>query len=101
MNTITLSKSKMAKGDTLEIMRFAFCQDKENFISAFKEIGLPVGSEADLAELNDWHKEGLDTGNIIVNEKKENLKNFNIRDFVLFNVTLRPNKESCKINWVD
>lgn len=99
--TIKISKSKLLNGDLLETMRFGFCYDREGFKSALKEIGLPIESEADLYQLRDWHNEELDVKNIIVNEKNENLKNFNIKDFVLWNITLLPNKQFCKIEYID
>jgi hypothetical protein len=96
---MTISKSKLKAGDLLETMKFSYCADKEEFVKAFKRIGLPINSESDLETLNEWSKAGLDKLGKIKNEKGELVK-FNIKNFVKYNIKLRHNQVlNCKIKF--
>jgi len=95
----TISKDKLRRGDLLETMRFSFCADKEQFVKAFKSLGLPVNSEADLDTLNEWSKSGLDNLGQIKNDRGEFVK-FNIEKFVKYDIKLRHNQVlNCKIKF--
>ena len=58
---------KLKQGDLFETMRFSYCADKKNFVEAFSNIGIQIGSEKDLYAL--------------ANYKFPNTS-FNLRDFV-------------------
>jgi hypothetical protein len=99
METI-ISKSKLRAGDLLETMRFSFCADREAFIDAFKKIGLPVSSEADLKTLEEWHKKGWDKNGMVKN-LSGNKVTFDIHNFVNYGIKLRHQKVlNCKIKFV-
>lgn len=95
-----ISKSKLKAGDLLETMRFSYCADREAFVEAFKKIGLPINSEADLKTLVEWHKKGWDKNGTIKNAEGNNLK-LDISNFVNYGIKLRHNKVlNCKIKFV-
>ncbi len=48
-----ISKSELRNGNTLAIMKFSWCADREAFVKAFDAIGIPVKSEKDLEVLNE------------------------------------------------
>lgn len=96
---MTISKSKLKSGDLLETMKFSFCADREEFIKAFKKIGLPITSESDLDTLNQWSKKGLDVLGQIKNEHGEFVR-LNIENFVKYDIKLRHNQVlNCKIKF--
>jgi hypothetical protein len=96
-----ISKSKLKSGDLLETMRFSYCADREAFVQAFADIGLPVKSESDLILLTKWHTNGWDKAGKIKNSKGDNIT-IDIRHFVNYNIKLRHNKVlQCKIKFVN
>lgn len=84
---MNISRTKIQEGSLLEIMRLAYCLDKQSFVKAFDEIGLPVENEDSLVVLNDWHEKKFDVDGIIKNVNNENLT-FNMRDFVNYNIKI-------------
>lgn len=98
MNEISIQKLK--DNDLLTQMRFFWCADKENFISAFKRLGLPIKSEADLITLKEWSELGIDKSGKLKTIKGDFLI-LDIQDFVNHNIKLRHNKLfNCNLKFV-
>lgn len=95
-----ISVSKLKANDLLEQMRFSYCADKNSFIDAFNQIGIPVTSEDDLAKLNDWHNKGYDVNGKIKNIQNKVLR-FNLADFVRYNIRLNHNQlVKCNVQFI-
>lgn len=63
---INISKSLLAKGDTLESLRFSYYADKDRFISAFAKHCIIINDgENDLVLLAELCKSGGDLGGVL------------------------------------
>ena len=96
-----IQKSKLQKGDTLEILKFSFCADKEQVIKSFASIGIPIKSEEDLPIIVEWHKKGYDLSGKLKNINGEFLK-LDIDNYIKNVIKLRHDKVlNCKIKIID
>lgn len=95
-----ISKSKLKAGDLLELMRFSYCADKEQFVKAFSKLNLPIKSDQDLITLQKWNAKGYDKNGLVENTLGEKIK-FDIKEFVS-RIKLRHDKVlNCNIKFVD
>lgn len=58
--TLKISKGKLKQGSVIDILRFAYCADTENFHNHFKSIGIDINDDEDLKALAKLHSQGKD-----------------------------------------
>jgi len=86
-----ISKSELRSGNTLAIMKFSWCADRESFVKAFDAIGLPIKSEQDLETLYEWSKSGADKSGKIKNTQGRFIT-LDINQLVSHGIKLRHDK---------
>lgn len=92
-------KQSLISGDLLEVMKFIYCYDRNNFKSKFAEYNIPINGYDDLVHLYAMNKTGRDLSEGIINSKMEPIK-ININDFVKNTIGINADIINKKINFL-
>lgn len=84
------------------MLNFAYCLDRESFVSAFDKIGIKITSEADIPALVTIHEQRLDVdGKLGVNNSNGEPLKIDLREFINYNIPFRSSQfAKCRIKYI-